>query len=136
MSIRKTEAGLLSENALQIPTENELYQLVNATMQQLALSINSRDFANFHRHISRIWQAQIKKEELFEIFRSFSEQNIDLTILEGIDPVFSEPPQVNADNLLILTGYYPTQPSVTYFTLKYTMEYPQWKLFGINVEIK
>ncbi len=136
LSIRKADAGLLSEKALQVPAENELNQLVNSTIHQLALSINSRDFTNFHNHISRLWQAQITREELFEIFKSFSDQNIDLTVLESIDPVFSEPPHLNADNLLILTGYYPTQPSMTYFTLKYTMEYPNWKLFGINVEIK
>lgn len=136
LSIHKADAGLLSEKTLEVPAEEDLNQLVNSTIQQLALSINSRDFTNFHNHISRLWQAQITKEELQEIFKSFSDQNIDLTVLEGIDPVFSEPAHLNADHLLILTGYYPTQPSMTYFTLKYTMEYPNWKLFGINVEIK
>jgi hypothetical protein len=136
LSIQKADAGLLTGKSLELPAENMLIKLTNTTMQDLALAINSRDFSNFHQNISRLWQAQITKNELFDIFKSFSDQNIDLTLLEGIDPVFSEKPLVNAENILVLTGYYPTQPSMTYFTLKYTMEYPNWKLFGINVEIK
>jgi hypothetical protein len=135
-TIHKADAGLLSDQSLQLPAETVLIQLVNSTMQDLALAINARDFGNFHQKISRLWQSQITKEELSNIFQSFSEQNIDLTVLEGIEPVFSEKPLLNAENLLILTGYYPTQPPVTYFTLKYTMEYPNWKLFGVNVEFK
>jgi Domain of unknown function (DUF4864) len=136
LNIHKADAGLLTDQSLQLPAESVLIQLVNSTMQDLAQAINSKDFGNFHQKISRLWQSQITKEELYDIFQSFSDQNIDLTVLEGIDPVFSEKPLVNAENLLMLTGYYPTQPSVTYFTLKYTMEYPNWKLFGINVELK
>jgi len=136
LNIHKADAGLLTDQSLEIPAESVLIQLVNSTLHDLALAINSRDFENFHQKISRLWQSQITKEELFEIFRSFSDQNIDLTVLEGINPVFSEKPLMNAENLLILTGYYPTQPSVTYFILKYTMEHPNWKLIGINVEVK
>lgn len=70
------------------------------------------------------------------VFKPFVDQQMDFTVLQALAPVFSKPPGLNSDELLVLTGYYPSQPSVTYFTLKFTYEHPAWKLAGVNVQVK
>lgn len=137
LSIKKAGAGLFTDTLKsELPPDQELKQLVKTTMQHFALAINARDFGDFHKHISNLWQAQISKDKLLDIFKTFSEQNIDLTVLQPLEPAFSEKPSVNADGVLIMKGKYATQPSVTTFELKYITEQNRWKLVGIDVSVK
>lgn len=137
LSIQKAAAGLIvEEDTKQVPDVEELERMTDDSMQELALAINSRDFSDFHKGISSMWQAQITAEELYEIFSSFSGQNADLTVLRDLNPTFSETPSIGADGVLSLMGYYASQPSVTYFDMKFIYEHPQWKLVGIGIELK
>ncbi len=105
-------------------------------MDDFARAVNASDFSRFYENISSLWQSQISSVQLKTIFRTFSDQNIDLTVLYDMDPMYTRDPTLNSDDVLILSGYYLTQPSTTHFILKYVYESPQWKLFGINVEVK
>lgn len=138
LSIQKSSAGLIeSENGgATIPDQRRLTMLTDESMHDFALAVNAGDFGGFHSNISALWRSQISKEELFDIFKSFSEQEVDLTVLEGITPVFSEEPYIDDNGVLRLVGYYPTQPSVTNFRLSYLYEHPEWKLAGINVRLE
>ncbi len=119
LAINKAASGLVSEppkttgtlpvseppRATGIPPEKEMKQMVNATMLDFALAVNSRDFSNFYKNISQLWQSQITTEKLQELFKPFSDQNIDLTILRGMEPEFDEKPALtNDDQVLVLKG--------------------------------
>ena len=119
-----------------IPGDEQLKQLTQDTMLDFALAIKANDFTIFYKNIAQLWQAQTTNEELANIFKPFSDQNIDLTHLQGVDPIFTPPPQLDENGWLILQGYYPSQPSVTYFLLAYLEEDSGWKLVGINVDLR
>ncbi len=136
--IEKTEAGLMAEEETTktIPPLDEINLMTANAMHELALAINARDFSSFYAKLSKLWQSQTTADDLYKAFKSFSDQNVDLTVLEGMDPVFDQPPKIDDNGMLILEGYYPTQPSVTYFDLKYLYEHPGWKLAGVHVQLK
>jgi len=136
--IEKTTAGLAlkEETTKSVPPLDEINLMTAEAMHELALAINARDFSNFYAKLSKLWQSQTTADDLYNAFKSFSDQNVDLTILEGMDPVFDQPPKIDEKGMLILEGYYPTQPSVTYFDLKYLYEHPAWKLAGVHVQLK
>lgn len=119
-----------------VPPTWYLQALVENSMADFAAGVNVRDFSEFYHNIAQLWQEQTSVEELAAIFKTFSEQPIDLSILRGMTPVFTGTPEINAEGWLVLEGTYPTQPSVVYFTLKYLFEAPHWKLIGINVNVK
>ena len=136
-SLRKSEAGIVTgEHVKAVPSDDELKLLANGSLHDLALAINNRDFSGFYSNIARFWQSQTNKESLLASFKSFTDQNIDLTVLNGMDPVFDERPIIDSNGFLALQGYYPTKPSVAYFELKYGYEYPEWKLVSINVSVR
>lgn len=137
LAIQKASAGLVPDGGTkEIPPPDQLNNLVDDSIQTLAQAINAGDFGGFYAGIAKLWQAQTTEEELLTGFRSFVEQDIDLTVLANLEPVFSEEPRLDEDGILYLTGYYPSQPAVTYFELKYVYEHPDWKLFGSGVEVK
>lgn len=120
----------------EIPPIWYLQALADNSMADFAAGVKARDFAEFYRNIAQLWQEQTTIEELAASFQTFSDQQIDLSVLRGMTPVFTETPAINAQDWLTLEGTYPTQPSVVYFTLKYLFEAPYWKLVGININVK
>lgn len=116
------------------PGNAALKQLANETMLDFALAVKAKDFTVFYTKISKFWREQITKEQLAHNFRSFIDQNIDLTILAGHEPVFKPTPHLDSDGWLVLQGGYEVYPFVVDFTLKYLFEDKAWKLVGMDVE--
>ena len=59
--------------------------------------------------------------------------NIDI---KSLSPVFDKPPEINSDGVLILNGHYNTKPLAIHFLLQFIYEFPQWKLYGLEVQLK
>lgn len=118
-----------------IPAEDQLKQMIDKTMWDFALAIKAKDFTGFYQNVAERWQAQITKDDLDRAFKKFIDQDVDLTVLQHLEPVLIEPPTIDRHGLLVLEGYYPSQPSFTNFTLKYLYEEPDWKLFVITVRL-
>jgi hypothetical protein len=126
---------LPSQEKRQIPDINELRTLANTTLLDFAVAVKARDFTGFYKNIATLWQSQTSAEELLAAFQSFIEKDIDLTVLEGVNPLFIAEPSFNEHDWLVLQGHYPTSPSITYFTLEYLYEEPDWKLGVIDIEV-
>ncbi len=119
----------------EIPPMNELIMMTNNAVMALGIAINNDDFSGFYNSISQLWQNQTNANELRNIFKQFIEKNIDLTTIKNISPVYSDKPNLNSEELLILKGYYTAKPYTVYFELKFIYEYPKWKLFGIHINV-
>jgi hypothetical protein len=118
------------------PSDADITKLTNNTIQLFADAINKEDFSEFFGSISKLWQGQITAQKLEESFKAFIDNKIDMTVLKGIDPAFSTKPALDENGNLVLNGYYVYEESKVNFKLQYVYEYPEWKLFGINVSIK
>lgn len=119
-----------------IPTVEKLNELATATLLEFDKGVAQRDFANFHGQLSRPFQDQKTVAELNQIFKEFIDKQINVSVVEEETPIFTEPPAIDGDGVLVLVGYYPTKPARVEFTLKYVYEHPEWKLLAINVETK
>lgn len=117
----------------QIPPDDELRRLTTDTLLEFNEAIQAQDFTQFHAGVSTLWQRQITPEGLKDAFRAFADQEVDIAAIGEVAPVFTEPPALDENELLVLEGYYPTHPTQVAFELKYTYEHPEWKLFGISV---
>jgi Ca2+-binding EF-hand superfamily protein len=134
VKIRPVQAA--KGSGVEIPPEPELKNLVHQTMLDFAAAVNAKDFSDFHRKIAKLWQEQITSEEFGRIFKSFIDQNVDLSPIEPLSPVFQKKPYLDGNGFLILQGIYNTEPLGTHFKLKYVPEETEWKLVGINIETK
>jgi len=119
-----------------LPQGQALRELVNATLLDLGLAIQARDFSDFYAHIAQLWKNQTTAEELADRFRSFMDQDIDLTVLQNLDPAVDEGPALDDNGWLTLRGHYPTRPSRVDFALSYAAERGTWKLVGIDLDVK
>jgi hypothetical protein len=120
----------------QVPPDDELQSLVKTTLLDFNRAVQAKDFKPFHDKIAVLWQRQITPEQLRQTFQVFIDKQIDLSSIEPLTAVLDEPPRINEQGWLVVSGYYPTKPKRVFFKLKYAYEHPSWKLAGINVETK
>ncbi len=118
-----------------MPSDSELRALALDSLLAFNEAVRADDFARFHEQISAAWQEQITAEQLATAFHDFTEKHIDIGGIKDVQPIFNEPPQIDSNGVLVLSGYYPAKPNRVVFRLKYVYEHPNWKLFGIKVNV-
>lgn len=121
----------------EIPSKEELKRMSEDSLLEFGEAVKNKDFSDFYDDIADLWQKQTTAKKLLEAFKTFTDQNIDLTdAIRGLEPLFSST-KIDPDNdVLIISGFYPTKPNRIIFDLKYLQEEGDWKLVGINVNLK
>jgi hypothetical protein len=72
---------------------------------------------------------------LAEIFAKQRADNLDLSGVAAIDPQLSLLPQIDANGLMRMAGFFPSVPSQVNFELAFAPVNGQWRLFGISINI-
>ena len=72
---------------------------------------------------------------LGEIFAKLRNDNLDLSGVAVIDPQLSLLPQIEANGLMHMAGFFPSVPNQVNFDLAFAPVNGQWRLFGISVSI-
>lgn len=119
-----------------VPADEDLAGLATESVLALNRSILDRDFTSFYGSVSKLWQAQTSVEELAAAFRVFVDNEIDLSGVADLEPVFEPRPEIDSEGALRLSGYFPTAPVRVFFGLRYVREAAGWKLLGIQVDLK
>lgn len=70
-----------------------------------------------------------------EIFASQRAQKLDLSGVAVLDPQLTLLPQIEANGLLHMAGFFPSVPSQVNFELLYAPVDGRWRLFGISVNV-
>ena len=123
-------------NTGKMPTDKDLKTLALDSLLLFNTAIQTKSFENFYVKIAKLWQKEVTPAKLLEIFQSFIDKEINIAPIAKLEPTFEETPTVNEDGFLVIKGSYPTQPSKVVFQLKYVYEDENWKLVGINVQVK
>jgi hypothetical protein len=70
---------------------------------------------------------------LAEIFAQQRKDNIDLSGVAVIDPQLTLLPQIEANGLMHMAGFFPSVPTQVNFELMFAPVGGRWKLFGLSV---
>jgi hypothetical protein len=71
--------------------------------------------------------------KLGDIFAPQRRDNLDLSGVAVLEPQLSLLPQIEANGLMHMTGFFPSAPEQINFDLAYAPVNGQWRLFGISV---
>jgi hypothetical protein len=72
---------------------------------------------------------------LGEIFAKLRSDNLDLSGVAVIDPQLNLLPQIEANGLMQMAGFFPSVPTQVNFELSFAPVNGQWRLFGISVSL-
>ena len=131
------QSGVSAEGGRkEMPPDAKLKEMTRDSLLAFNQALQGKSFVKFHQQISTVWQQQITPEKFMEAFQSFIDNEIDLSAIREVEPIFDDPPAIDSDGILILKGYFPTQPRRVHFQLKYVYEHPAWKLLGVRVNVE
>ena len=74
--------------------------------------------------------------KLSEQFASFREQKIDVSAVAVLPPQFVKAPEIDAEGLLRLVGFFPSQPLQLRFSLAYRVVDGRWCYVGLAVDAR
>jgi hypothetical protein len=120
--------------AAEVPPESELKSMTLSSLLAFNDGVQEKDFSDFYKELSALWQDQTTPEKLKELFNDFIEKEINIAPIKKLQPVFNKDATINSDGMLVIAGYYPTVPKRVVFELKYLKEKGDWRLAGINVK--
>ncbi len=132
-NIEIPSSGPRVEGGSTLPSNTEAIALVKRSIRDFTTSLDTKDMTTFYRSLSQMWQQQTTPAQLATAFQSFLTANQRWSVLNDVEPILSSAPAIDADGLLVLVGYYPTEPNRVLFEQKYIREGVDWKLIGINV---
>ncbi|CAA9261611.1 MAG: hypothetical protein AVDCRST_MAG42-3000 [uncultured Chthoniobacterales bacterium] len=118
-----------------VPSEREARALALESLLAFNRAVQAKNFTTFHKQVADVWRKQITPEELKKAFASFTEQEVDIGLIAEHQPVFEPAPGFDEDELLLLKGYYPTEPNKVHFKLRYIQESDAWQLVNIAVNV-
>jgi hypothetical protein len=72
---------------------------------------------------------------LAEIFATQRRDNIDLSGVAVIDPQLTILPQIEANGMMRMAGFFPSVPQQVNFEMLFAPVNGQWRLFGLSVNI-
>ena len=134
-ALRKPPSGLRTDDSPNKPSEIEQVRLVRATTEQFAAAIQRGDFVEFHKGVAGLWQRQITAEQLQTTFSQFGETGADFSVLNTLQPEISAA-AYNDDGAFVIEGTYPTRPSTYSYRYSYVYEGVDWKLIGLNANVR
>ncbi len=118
-----------------MPHEQEIRALATETLLQFNDAIQQRSFEDFYEGVARAWQRQLTLGMLTRTFQGFIDQRTNLFAIKDTEAVLDPPPHLDSDGLLIVSGSYPTRPHRVRFSLKFYYEMPNWRVFGLDVNL-
>jgi hypothetical protein len=119
-----------------MPPDKTISRIVRDSMILFSEAIRQRSFKEFYDNVSLAWQADLTLKQLQRAFQNYIDNDVNMSGVADLEPVFDAPPQMTSDGLLIVSGHYPSQPMQVVFNLKFIYELPNWKLFGVSVDLR
>lgn len=123
----------------EIPTEDEMQDIVRATLLDFNDAIKRADFTDFHKTIAKKWQEQITPEKFKQSFNTFVEKKLDISNVKTEKASFTSGPKIDKSRRmteLIVEGRYNITPIPFKFKLNYIPEGKDWKLYGIELDTR
>lgn len=94
------------------------------------------NYAVFNAKLSKPFRDQFPPDKLATVFKGFRDQHVDLSVIAAKPPIATEQPKVDDNGRLTLKGYFETTPNHVNYDLGFIMSDGEWKLVGINVDLK
>jgi hypothetical protein len=120
---------------LSLPSDKQLKQLVNATLEAFCAAVQQGNFGRFYDDLANFFKVQTSAVRLRSAFGSFAGQK-ELQQIARYSPILENGIRIDEKGLLEIAGHYPTQPQAIRFKLSFLQEGTRWKLLGIHVAMK
>ena len=116
------------------PSIETILTLVRGSMIALAQAHMTNNYSVLRDLGAPGFQAANSAQKLSEIFTSVRGQGVDIGVILVVTPELTQPPLMDKNGMLRLTGFFPTSPRVN-FDLLYVPVGNTWRHFGLSMSL-
>ena len=107
--------------------------LIRSTLLSLNDALHTGNYTVLRDLASPSFREANSAGRLVQIFSSLAAQRIDLTAVAILAPKLPNPPAIDQNRRLRISGFFPGEPVQINFDLTFEAVANQWRLFGISV---
>jgi hypothetical protein len=116
-----------------VPSDEAARKLTTATLAAFDRSLETGDFTPLLGVACKPMREQYDAAAMKRHFQEFLDNKVRIAEIEHWPAIFTLPPGIDEEGLLLLAGFYPSPPPRVWFRLRYLPEPDGWKLAAINV---
>jgi len=114
-----------------MPSDDRLVVMIRSTLMALNQANATGNYTVFHEMAAPAFQESNSPARLTEIFTDLRRRNLDLSPILLSQPKLVRKPQIDANGLLEIAGFFPTAPEQVNFDLIFQLVQGRWRLYGI-----
>lgn len=118
-----------------LPDDTKLTLLIRTTLIALNQANATGNYSVLRDLAAPGFQAGNSQARLAEIFAALRGRNLDLSPILFFDPKLVQPPAIQPDGRLRITGFFDTRPERVIFDLMFETVEGDWRLFGIAIDV-
>ncbi len=132
----------LDKDGFDILNPEKAQALIKNTFADFADGVEEEDFSTFHSHGSKLFQNEFTPDKLSTLFQQYIDKKKQVVPIlrqtNDRDAIITESKiRIESGNkFFVITGTFPTSPSVTSFELKYLNEAGVWRIVNFKTSMK
>lgn len=115
-----------------VPAPDTLRILIRITLIALNQANQTGNYTVLRDLAAPDFSSANSAAKLVEAFADLRRRNVDLSPMVLIEPMLVRPATINDQNMLRITGFFPTHPERINFDLVFQPVQGQWRLFGLS----
>jgi hypothetical protein len=118
---------------LAVPSAESILIMIRTTLVNLDAAMATGNYTVFRDLAAPSFREANNAGRLYQIFSDVSARRISLSAVAILAPKLPEPPAIDANKRLRISGHFPGEPVQINFDLQFEAVASQWRLFGIAV---
>ena len=119
---------------LPMPNDAVIWMLIESAVIALNQANVTGNYSVLHDMGAPAFQNANSPEKLAQIYGPLRARQLDLSPILIFQPKLFQKPEMNAEGMIRVTGFFPTKPERVNFDLIFQPVNSKWRLFGIAVE--
>ena len=116
-----------------MPSAENIVVLIRSTLLTLNDAMHTGNYTVLRDLASPSFREANSAGRLVQVFSNLAAQRIDLTAVAILAPKLPQPPAIDQNKRLRISGFFPGEPVQLNFDLIFEVVANQWRLFGISV---
>ncbi len=125
-----------AQDAAPLPDDNLIMILVRTTVVALNHANRTGNYTVFRDLGSPDFQQANSSARLAGIFAELRARDLDLGPVVLFDPMLTQPPAIDAQGALRVTGFFPTRPHQVHFEMAFQPLSGRWRLAAVTIDTR
>jgi hypothetical protein len=133
-SVQAIDPQKIELEVLEVPASSGLVDLLRTTLLMVNAGNQSGDYSVLYSNLTPPVQKNLDVNRLSESLAGFREEKIDMSAVSVVNPQYIKAPEIDANGVLNLTGYFPTHPRMVRFSVGYRKLNGKWLVEAIDLD--